>query len=113
MNNGLQFDSKVFRRYCGELGIRNSYSTPAYTQGNGQAKALNKVIVNGLKKWLDEAKGRWIDELPRVFWTYRTTPRRLTRETPFFMTNGSEAVIPLAIGFSTLRTSLFNPDDND
>ena len=29
-DNGLQSDSKMFRRYCGELGITNSYSTPAY-----------------------------------------------------------------------------------
>ena len=57
-DNGLQFDSKAFRRYCCELGIMNRYSTPAYTQGNGQAKAVNKVIVNGLKKRLDDAKGR-------------------------------------------------------
>ena len=34
-NNGLQFDSKTFRRYCCELGIRNRYSTPAYPQENG------------------------------------------------------------------------------
>ena len=34
-DNGLQFDSKAFRRYCCELGIANRYSTPAYPQGNG------------------------------------------------------------------------------
>ena len=34
-NNGLQFDSKAFRRYCCELGITNRYSTPTYPQGNG------------------------------------------------------------------------------
>ena len=49
-DNGLQFDSKMFRRYCGELGITNRYSTPAYLQRNGQVEAVNKVIVNGLKK---------------------------------------------------------------
>ena len=49
-DNGLQFDSKAFRRYYCELGITNRYSTPAYPQGNGQAEASNKVIVNGLKK---------------------------------------------------------------
>ena len=49
-DNGLQFDSKAFKRYCCELGITNRYSTPAYPQGNGQAEASNKVIVNGLKK---------------------------------------------------------------
>ena len=51
-DNGLQFDSKIFRRYCDELGITNRYSTPAYPQGNGQVEAVNKVIVNGLKKRL-------------------------------------------------------------
>ena len=29
-DNGLQFDSKAFKQYCCELGIRNIYSTPAY-----------------------------------------------------------------------------------
>ena len=56
-DNGLQFDSKSFRRYCGELGITNKYSIPAYPQGNEQVEAVNKVIVNGLKKRLDDAKG--------------------------------------------------------
>ena len=66
LDNGLQFDSKMFRRYCYELGITNRYSTPAYPQGNGQAEAVNKVIVNGLKKRLDDAKGKWVEELPHV-----------------------------------------------
>ena len=29
-DNSLQFDSKMFRRYCGELGITNRYSIPSY-----------------------------------------------------------------------------------
>ena len=29
-DNGLQFDSKAFRQYCSDLGIKNRYSTPAY-----------------------------------------------------------------------------------
>ena len=65
-DNGLQFDSKSFRRYCCDLGIANRYSTPTYPQGNGQAKAINKVIINELKKRLDDAKGKWVEELPHV-----------------------------------------------
>ena len=57
-DNGLQFDSKMFRKYCGELGIINGYSTSAYPQGNGQTEAVNKIIVSGLKKRLDDAKGK-------------------------------------------------------
>jgi len=95
------------------MGIKNRYSTPAYPQGNGQAEAVNKVIVSGLKKRLDDAKGKWVDELSHVLWTYQTTPRRSTGETPFSMTYGVEAVIPLEIGFHTLRTSFFTPNNND
>ena len=87
-------------------------STPAYPQGNGQTEAVNKVILSGLKKRLDDAKGKWVEELPHVLWTYRTTPRRSIEETPFLMTYGAEAVIPLESGFLTMRTSLFNPKDN-
>ena len=87
----------MFRKYYGELGITNRYSTPAYPQGNGQAEAVNKVIVSRLKKRLDDAKGKWVEELPHLLWMYRTTPRRSTGETPFSMTYGAEAVIPLKL----------------
>ena len=113
LDNGLQFDSKSFRRYCNELRITNIYSTPAYPQGNGQAKAINKVIVNGIKKRLDDAKRKWVEELLHVLWTYQTTPHKSTRKTPFSMTYGAEAVIPLEIGFPTLKTSSFSPSSND
>ena len=69
-DNGLQFDSKAFREFCCDLDIKNKYSTPAYPQSNGQAEATNKVIVNGLKKRLDSAKGRWAEELLSVLWAY-------------------------------------------
>ena len=52
-------------------------------------------------------------ELPHVLWTYQTTHCRSTGETPFSMTYGTEAVIPLETGFPTLRTSLFAPYSND
>lgn len=62
---------------------------------------------------LDEATGRWVEELLHLLWTYRTTPRLSTGETPFSMTYGSETVISLETRFLKLRTSLFTPDNND
>ena len=103
----------MFINYYSKLGITSRYFTPAYPQGNGQAEAVNKVIVSGLKKRLDDAKGKWVEELPQVLWTYRTTPRRSTGETPFSMTYGAKAIIPLEAGFPTTSTSSFNPKDND
>ena len=112
-DNGLQFDSKAFWRYCCDLGITNRYSTSAYPQRNGQAEAVNKVIMNGLKKRLVDAMGKWVEELSHVLWTYRITSHQSTRETPFSMTYGVEAVIPLKTGFPMLRTSSFTLSHND
>ena len=44
---------------------------------------------------------------------YQTTPHRSTGETPFSMTYGVEAIIPLETSFPTLRTSSFNPSSNN
>ena len=95
------------------MGIKNRYSTPAYPQRNGQAEAVNKVIVNGLKKRLDDTKDKWVEELPHFLWTYQNTPRKSIGEIPFSMTYRAETVIPLEIRFPTLITSLFTPNSND
>ena len=54
-----------------------------------------------------------MEELPHVLWTYRTTPRWSTGETPFSMTYEAKTVIPLETSFPTLRTSTFTPSNND
>ena len=54
-----------------------------------------------------------MDELPHVQWTYRTTPRKSTVETPFSMTYGSKAVIILETGFLTLKTDQLYVKEND
>ena len=69
--------------------------------------------MNGLKKRLDDAKGRWVEKLPHVLWMYRITPHRSTGETPFSMTYGAEAIIPLEINFRTQRTIAFCPSGNN
>ena len=69
--------------------------------------------MNGLKKRLDGAKGKWLEELSYVLWTYRTTPRRSIGETHFSMTYGAETVIPLETRFLTLKMSSFTLSNND
>ncbi|MCI16634.1 hypothetical protein A2U01_0037778, partial [Trifolium medium] len=39
-----------------------------------------------------------------VLWSYRTTPHSTTGETPFRLTYGTEAVIPVETGASSHRT---------
>ena len=59
------------------------------------------------------AKGAWPEELPNVLWVYRTTTRTPTGETPFNLTYGTEAVIPVEVGLTSLRREFFDEQDND
>ena len=69
--------------------------------------------MNGLKRRLDDAKGKWAEELSLILQTYQTTSRRSTGETLFSMTYETKAMIPLNTGFPTLRTSSFTLSNND
>ena len=112
-NNGLQFDSKAFRKFCSNLGIKNRYFTPAYPQSNGQVEAINKAIVNGLKRRLEGTKGRWVEELPNVLWAYWMTLRRSMGETSFSITYGMKMVILAEVNLCSARVSEFALTENN
>ncbi|RVW96537.1 Retrovirus-related Pol polyprotein from transposon 17.6 [Vitis vinifera] len=99
------------QEFCSELNIRNSYSTPRYPQSNGQAEATNKTLITALKKRLEQAKGKWVEELSGVQWAYRTTPGRPTGNTPCALAYGMDAVIPIEIGLPTIRTDATKQND--
>ena len=66
-----------------------------------------------IKTRLERAKCIWPDELPSVLWAYRTTARTSTRETPFRLAYGSEAVIPAKVGLTSYRVDNHNEGKND
>ena len=70
-------------------------------------------MLDGIKKRLEKAKKRWVEELLSILWTYSTTLRSFIGETPFSLTYGVEAVIPLEIGLSTICTEYYNPVSNE
>ncbi|XP_038719811.1 uncharacterized protein LOC120012457 [Tripterygium wilfordii] len=77
--------------------IKLCFASPRHPQSNGQSEATNKTIVSTLNKRLENTKGAWADELPGVLWSYRTTVRTSTNETPFSLTYGTEAVLPVEL----------------
>ncbi|XP_038986795.1 uncharacterized protein LOC120112114 [Phoenix dactylifera] len=78
----------------------------------GQKKFI-VVAIDYFTKWrlkarLDRSKGQWVEDLYNVLWAYRTTFRVPTGETPFNLTYGTEAVIPLEIGLPSSRVEHFD-----
>jgi hypothetical protein len=113
VDNGTQFVGGLFTSFCEEHGILLLNSTPHYPPSNGQAEASNKTITYGIKRRLKAKKGLWAEELYHVLWSYRTTPRRATGQTPYAMAFGMEAVIPTELGLPTLRTKDFSTLQNN
>jgi len=79
---------------------------------NGQTELANRIILKGLKKRLDNAKGRWVDELPSVLWSYRVTKQTATKETPYALAYGCEAMIPAEIGATSDRVLYYEEQQN-
>ena len=111
-DNSLQFDENSFRDWCTAKGISQRFTSMAHPQVNGQTKVSNRTIVNGIKKRLGKAKGNWTEEITMVLWSYRTTPRKSTKETPFSLTYGTEVVLPMEIAVNTLRVANKDEESN-
>ncbi|RDX85849.1 Retrovirus-related Pol polyprotein from transposon opus, partial [Mucuna pruriens] len=72
-NNDMQFTSQLVVEFCSQLGIKQAFTSIKHPQLNGQLESINRVILRGLRRRLEEAKGRWIGELSQVF------PRKLKK----------------------------------
>ena len=112
-DNGQQLDNQNFRDFCSGLGIKNQFSSPGHPQENGQMEVTNQTLLKIIKAKLDDAKGAWPKELPNILWAYRTTARTPIGETPFKLTYGTEAVIPVEVGITSIRREMFQEDNND
>ena len=112
-DNGKQFDNPKFRDFCAELGIKNYYSSPAHPQSNGQAEVTIRTLKAALKTKLEYLKGKWVAYLPEVLWAYRTTCKSTTKETPFALAFGTEAVAPVEIGLKSPNIELASAEHNE
>ena len=99
-DNGKQLDNAKFRDFCAELG-------------NGQAEVTIRTLKAALKTKLEDLKGNWVEYLPEVLWAYRTTQKSATRETPFALAFGTEAVAPVEVGIKSPRIKLASKEHND
>ncbi|CAL9012723.1 unnamed protein product [Prunus brigantina] len=83
-------------------------STPYYAQANGQAESSNKVIINIIRKMLEKNPKQWHEKLSETLWAYRTSKREATGMTPYALTYGHDAILPMeiAIQIDTLNKLL-------
>ena len=73
-DNGPQFVSQAFQRFCAKFRIQSVSSTAYYPTANGLAEAFNKTISKLLKKFVLKSQRDWDDKLGECLWAYRTNP---------------------------------------
>jgi hypothetical protein len=112
IDNGTNFTSKEFKNYCESLGIKLKFASVAHPKTNGQVEKANGLICNGIKNRLlaplEKAKHAWVDELPSVLWSLRTTPNAATQEMSFFLVHGVEVMLPVEITHEAPRIAAYD-----
>ncbi|GAU26993.1 hypothetical protein TSUD_290450 [Trifolium subterraneum] len=110
-DNGTQFTDKRFQEFLAAIGTTQHFTSVEHPQTNGQAEAANHVILRGLRRRMGASNGNWTEELHNNLWSYRTTPHSTTGETPFRLTYGTAAVIPVEIGKPSPRIEYPHEED--
>ncbi|ONK57062.1 uncharacterized protein A4U43_C10F16220 [Asparagus officinalis] len=82
-DNGTQFVSHAFTRFCDKFRIQNLSSTAYNPSANGLAEAFNKTIIKILTKLTSTSKRDWNEKLGESLWAYRTTVRTPTGRRAF------------------------------
>ncbi|GJW05432.1 reverse transcriptase domain-containing protein [Tanacetum coccineum] len=112
-DNRKQFAERIFLVFCQRLGVYQSFTSVYHPQANGQVEVTNRDIIKGMEQRLGKNHQGWVDELPQVLWAHRTSPKSNNGETPFSLTYGSEAVVPIEISVETERVKEFKVRNND
>ena len=111
-DNGTQFTSRTFMQYVQDLGAKVCFASVAHPRSNGQAERANAEVLRGLKTRtfdrLHKCGRNWIEELPVVLWSIRTTPNRATGQTPFALVYGAEAVLPTELVYGSPRVLAYD-----
>jgi len=66
--NGTQFASLQVGKLCSEVGIKQVFASVKHPQTNGQVESANRILLRGLKRRLEKAKGAWVEEVSRIVW---------------------------------------------
>lgn len=93
-DNGKRFEAQLFEDFYCMREIQHTKSSITYPHANNQVENTRRTIMDGLKKMLEEASSKWVDNLQYIL---SQDPKRVTVETPFALTYGFEAKVLIEV----------------
>ncbi|WJX50210.1 hypothetical protein P8452_36545 [Trifolium repens] len=102
-DQGSVFTGRKMVEFAQQTGFKLLTSTPYYAQANGQVEAANKIIIGLIKKHIAQKPRNWNKTLDQVLWACRNSPKESINTTPFRLTYGHDAVLPVEIHLQSVR----------
>jgi hypothetical protein len=106
-NNGPQFLNEVVENLLAHLVIKHRFTTIYKPNTNGLVERTNKTLCSMLAKKVEVHVNiyDWDFKIHHVVWVYITTYKTATRYSPFQLTYGRDALLPIELEAMTLRTA--------
>lgn len=104
-DRGTHFNNQVIQRLVERFQIRHLFSTPYHPQTNGLVERFNRTLCESLAKLVNQTD-EWDTYVKPVLFAYRTSKQSTTKMTPFYLTYGREATLPLDEPFQTEESLL-------
>jgi transposase InsO family protein len=115
-DNGSQFIGRKFLEFCDKHHIRVDLAAVSHPHTNGQVEHANDMILQGLNPRtfdrLNKSGRKWLQELPAVVWSLRTTLGRATGFNLLFLVYCAEVVLPTDLEYGSPRVKGYDEGAN-
>ena len=108
-DQGRQFESKLLQEICRILQIKKTHTSPYHPQGNGVAEQFNRTLLNMLAVAAKNNTLDWASFIRPLCFAYNSSQHAVTGYSPFFMTFGREARLPVDLAFGYREQATLSP----
>ena len=94
-DNGTKFKNQLFEKIAKELGVKYKiYTAPYRLSSNGRIKGFHNFLKACISKHVSSQLD-WTSVIPLACAAYNFLPNEHSKESPFFLMFGRDAVLPL------------------
>ena len=104
-DRGPEFENKVVKQLQDVFDYKKTKTTPYRPQGNSVSERMYSTLHAMLSMYSNLAQNNWAEVLPFVQLAHNTSFSSTMHATPFFLTFGRQARLPIGIIFGILHVS--------
>ena len=94
-DNGTEFKNQLFEKIAKELGVKYKiYTVPYWPSYNGRIEGFHNFLKACISKHISSQLD-WTSVIPLACAAYNFLPNEHSKESPFFLMFGRDAVLPL------------------